>query len=131
MLHPSMQTLKHFHLKTLFAEATGSVDPLAGLCNELEDMKNKNIIETITIGVSIDIDSDCRRGDEWGRLDTALAQPGWPKLQRVLLKIVVWSYERADDELERALKKLPQTQFPNLSSSKSPSFEFSVHGERI
>ncbi|KAF8204602.1 hypothetical protein BJ912DRAFT_1036711 [Pholiota molesta] len=59
------------------------------------------------------------KGDEWGRLDAALAQPGWPKLRQVSLAIVIWSKARANDDLECALKQLPQTQFPKLSSSKS------------
>lgn len=130
-LYPTMQTLKYLHMKTFFDEHTGSDDPLSGLCNVLDEMKNKNVIETITIGVFVKTDSDCRRGDEWGRLDAALAQPGWPKLRQVSLGIIIWSKERANDDLECALKELPQTQFPKLSSSKSLSFEFFVRGERV
>jgi hypothetical protein len=129
MLYPSMQTLKHLCMKAVFHEDIGS-DPLAGLGTELMDMKDNNVIESITIEVTIESDSDCSRGDEWGRLDT-LAQPGWPKLQRVSLTIVVLSSERPDAELEHTLRNLlPQTQFPKLSSSKSLSFEFSVRGEQ-
>lgn len=131
MLHPSMQSLKHLHVNTTFDEEIGSIDPLCGLCNELEEMNNRNAIETITIIVDINTDSNCRRGDDWGRLDTALGQSGWPKLQRVSLTITTWSYERLDGELERALRKLPQTQFHKLTASKSLSFEFSVRGELV
>ncbi|KAF8186415.1 hypothetical protein BJ912DRAFT_971761 [Pholiota molesta] len=117
------------HSEHHFNEEIGSVDPLCGLCNELEEMANKNAIETITIIVDIETDSNCARGDEWGRLDTALGQSGWPKLQRVSLAITIWSYARLDGELERALGNLPQTQFHKLTASKSLSFEFSVREE--
>jgi hypothetical protein len=131
ILYPTMQTLKHLLMTIFFDQRTGSDDPLAGLCNMLDEMKNRNVIETITIRVFIKRDSDCTRGDEWGRLDAALAQPGWPKLRQVSLAIVIWSKERANDDLECALKQLPQTQFPKLSSSKSLSFTFSACEERV
>jgi hypothetical protein len=126
-----MQTLKHLHMRIFFDERFGGDDPLAGLCNMLDEMKNKNVIETITIGVFIGTGSDCTRGDEWGRLDAALEQPGWPKLRQVSLGIIIRRWERANDDLECALKQLPQTQFPKLSSSKSLSFGFSVCEKRV
>jgi hypothetical protein len=131
MLHPSMRSLKHLQVNTTFNEEIGSIDPLCGLCNELEEMANENAIETITIIVDIETDSNCARGDEWGCLDTALGQSGWPKLQRVSLAITIWSYARLDGELERALGNLPQTQFHKLTASKSLSFEFSVREELV
>lgn len=133
MLDPSMPTLKHLHVKIVFRQGRrgGNTDPFCGLCIELLKMKNKNVIETIKIEVSVDTDSDCSRGDGWGFLDEVLAQSGWSKLRGVLLAITIWSYQRRSDELERALKRLPQTQFPKLISSESLSFEFSVREWRL
>ena len=103
-------------------------DPLSGIHSELEDMSTKNIIETVTIEILVQTDVNCRRGDDWGRLDKALTTSGWSSLKRVSVAIDIASYHgRRDDRLEFALRKLPETQFPRLSSSNSVSFDFNVH----
>ena len=102
------------------------VDPLFGIPSELERMRNKNFIQTIDIQVVIPPDGDCRRGDDWRRLDEVLTGPGWVWLEEVRLIIAINTYGRTngDNELEVALKKLPETQFPRLSSSKTIIFKF-------
>ncbi|KIM42251.1 hypothetical protein M413DRAFT_444688 [Hebeloma cylindrosporum] len=124
MLRPSLQTLKH--IVVYFDIYDIDEDPLIGIPSELEDMRARNIIETVTIGVFIRTDKDCRRGDEWGRLDEVLTTPGWFSLKRVSLTINVSSCLRYDNNLEMALRKLPETQFPRLSTSNSLSFYFEV-----
>ncbi|KIM42257.1 hypothetical protein M413DRAFT_129962 [Hebeloma cylindrosporum] len=83
MLRPSMQTLKHIVVN--FDIYGVDADPLIGIPSDLEDMRTRNIIESVTIGVMVQTDQDCRRGDEWGRLDEVLTSPGWSSLQRVSL----------------------------------------------
>ncbi|KDR66870.1 hypothetical protein GALMADRAFT_161831 [Galerina marginata CBS 339.88] len=124
VLHPSLQTLAHLHLKTMITDPSGTNDPLSGLVTELQEMRHQNCIEKITIQVSIQSGSDCNRGDDWGRLDEELARPGWLKLKSVLLSITFCM--RKNSDLEIALRKLPETQFPRLSSSTSVLFDFSV-----
>lgn len=130
MLRPSMHTLKNLHVFMTFDDRMGTDDPLGGFPFELKAMQNHNVIETIAIQVYIEIDISRHMyfgiGDEWGRLDEALAQSGWPKLQRVSLEITVWSFFTLEGALQCELNELPETQFPNLSSNKSLSFEFSV-----
>ena len=124
-----MQTLKHIAVNI---EVYGvDVDPLFGIPSELEDLRTKNIIETITIDILVDTDANCRRGDDWGRLDEVLTSPGWFSLKQVSLAIEIdINFRRTrnddDDELEEALRDLPETQFPRLSSSNSVSFKFEV-----
>ena len=119
-----MQTLKHIVVNT---DVYGDdVDPLFRIPSELEVMRSNNIIESVTIGVQVYTDADCRRGDDWGRLDEVLTAPGWFSLKRVSLVIEIYSYSREDDELEVALRNLPETQFPRLSSSTYVSFGFEV-----
>jgi hypothetical protein len=123
MLRPSILTLKHI---ALTIEVDGDdVDPLFGIPSELENMRNKNIIETITIEVLVD--EKCRRGDDWGRLDEVLTTPEWVSLKRVSLAKDIADYSRRDNELELALRSLAETQFPRLSSSSSISFDFEVY----
>ena len=124
MLRPSMQTLKHIAVGIIVDDVDN--DPLFGIPSELEDMRTKNVIETVTIGILVQTDTDCRRGDDWGRLDEVFTAPGWFSLKRVSLAIEIASFSRSDDELEVALRNLPETQFPRLSSSNSVSFNFEV-----
>jgi hypothetical protein len=127
MLQPSMQTLKHIVVN--ISDVNVDDDPLFGFPSEFKDMRTENIIETVTIRVGVD--SVCRRGDDWGRLDKVLLTPGWFSLKRVSLAIEIAIHFKRDrndddDELEKALRELPETQFPRLSSSNSVSFDFEV-----
>lgn len=124
MVRPSMHTLKHIVVDIEVDNA--DVDPLFGIPSELEDMRTKNIIESVTIGILIQMVEGCRRGDDWGRLDKVLTTPGWFVLKRVSLAIKISSYGRSDRRLEMALRKLPETQFPRLSTSNSVLFNFEV-----
>jgi hypothetical protein len=127
MLQPSMQTLKHIVVNIYDVDVND--DPLFGIPSEFKDMRTENIIETVTIWVRMD--AKCRRGDVWGRLDEVLTAPGWFSLKRVSLTIEIstylqWGMGDNHSELEVAWRKLPETQFPRLSSSKSVSFDFLV-----
>jgi hypothetical protein len=124
MLRPSMKTLKHIAL-TLDVDDGDDVDPLFGIPSELKRMRDKNIIETITIEVWVD--KQCRGGKDWGRLDNVLTAPGWSSLKKVSLAIeFTLHFGRGRNELEGTLRRLPVTQFPRLSSSNSISFDFEV-----
>ncbi|KDR66871.1 hypothetical protein GALMADRAFT_258745 [Galerina marginata CBS 339.88] len=127
-LAPSMQTLTRLSLN-ISRDESGTADPLSGLVDELKGIRHQNCIESIIINVYILPDWDCSSGDDWGRLDEELTQPGWPKLKSVLVGITVFTLSREANDLEMALRKLPETQFPRLSSSKSVVFEFSVAKE--
>ena len=125
MLRSSMQTLKHIvvHIDV----QNDQVDPLFGFSSELEEMRNRNIIETVTIEIMLRSDTGCRRGDDWGRLDEVLTTPGWfSSLKRVSMAIDIDCFFKEDDQLEVALRNLPETQFPRLSSSNSISFDFKI-----
>ena len=128
MLRPSMQTLKHI-VVNIYVDKLGD-DLLFSIPSELEDMRTKNIIETITINImlrSLQMDESYRQGDVWSRLDEVLTTPGWFSLKRVSLTIN-FNMSDLDDEvkLEVALRKLAETQFPQLSSSNSVSFNLKV-----
>jgi len=123
MLRPSMQTLKHIVMTTYVGEVADY--PLFGFSSDLEDIRSKNVIESITIELLVD-DSSCSQGDAWGRLDEVLTTPGWFALKRISLAIKVYRDSGDSSELEAAFRKLPETQFPRLSTSHSVSFGFEV-----
>ncbi|KAF8202447.1 hypothetical protein BJ912DRAFT_443167 [Pholiota molesta] len=128
ILRPSIETLKYLHVGTSIYSQAGCDDFAAGFSFELEGMKNNNNIEDLNIEVNTAMEADWKQVDMWGRLDAALAQSGWAKLRKVSLTISISTdlRSRGDDELGRILKKLPQTQFPRLSSSRNVAFEFAV-----
>ena len=128
MLRPSMQTLRHIVLHIHIHVNDNNDDPLFGILSEFEDMRAKNIIETVTISLRVPVrnGASCGKGDDWCRLDEVLTSPGWFSLKRVSLSINISSYGRSDNLLVVALRKLPETQFPRLSSSNSVSFDFEV-----
>jgi hypothetical protein len=123
-----MQTLKHIVLEINVDD--DDVDPLFGIPSEFEDMRTKNIIETITIGIVVywQKDAGFHQGNDWGRLDSVLTAPGWFSLKRVSLAIDIYGFS-GNNELPVgvALRNLPKTQFLRLSSSNSVSFNFSVY----
>jgi hypothetical protein len=125
MLRPSMQTLKHI-VVNIDVHDVDNDDPLFGIPSDLEAMRTNNIVESITIGVLVQTDADFRQGDNWGRLDEVLTTPGWFSLKRVSLAIQIARFARSDNNLEVALRKLPEMQFPRLSTSNSVSFNFEV-----
>ena len=125
-----MQTLKHIVLNINVNGPRAYVDLLSVIPSELEDMRTKNIIETVTIRIVVhwQIVASHLRGDEWGRLDEVLTTPGWFSLKRVSLAIDLDRFGMIDElEMEMAMQELAETQFPRLSSSNSVSFDFTVN----
>ncbi|KAF8968071.1 hypothetical protein BDZ97DRAFT_2073145 [Flammula alnicola] len=131
MVAPFKKTLTKANLWAMIKD--GCDDPLAGICEELENMagRKSNVLEDLEIQVKVGTDSNCKTGDEWGRLDQVLTKPGWPALQDVSLQITIYSYSRNDDTLLRTLKNLPQMQLTGLSSSTTTSFHFDVKEIRL
>ena len=126
-----MQTLKHIVVNINLTWLDD--DPLSGIPSELENMRTRNIIETIAIKIMVQSSQTdgSYRGDVWSRLDEVLTTPGWFSLKRVSLTIRIASLITSDNELELevALRKLPETQFLRLSSSNSVSFDFAICSE--
>jgi hypothetical protein len=125
---PSLQTLKRVHLTFVIYE--DNEDPLAGLCEELEEISGKNRLESIGIVINIHADEDCYTGDTWGKLERVLLQPGWPMLKHVSLSIIIVVcreyFQENDSPLKVALEHLRETQFARLMSSKNLDFQFSI-----
>ena len=121
-----MQTLRHIVVNIHVVD--DGDDSLLGIPSELEDMRTENTIETITIRILVRMNgSYCQVGEDWGRLDEILTFPGWSSLKRVSLAIEAHRYHNGLCLLEEAMRKLPETHFPRLSSSKSISLDIKVN----
>ena len=126
ILRPSMQTLRHI-VVNIHVVVDGD-DSLLDIPSEFEDMRTKNIIETVTIRILFrSYESYRLEEDHWGRLDEILISPGWFSLKRISLSIKIYSYNSGVSELEEAFQKLPEKQFPRLSSSKFVSLDIKVN----
>ena len=102
-------------------------DSVLGIPSEFEDMRTKNIIETVTIRILVRTYASYRLvGEDWGRLDEILTSPGWFSLKRVSLAIEIPRCNSGLGELGEALRKLSETQFPRLSSSNSVSLDINL-----
>ena len=115
-----MQTLKNLVVNIHVLE--DGDDSLLGIPSEFEDMRTKNIIETVTIRILVLMYSSYSIvGDDWVRLDEILTSPGWFSLKRVSLAIGIPSYNIGVRKLEALRNSIPGTlaQFPRLSSSNS------------
>ena len=129
MLQPSMQTLKNIVVNIYYY---GGDDLLSGhgILSMFEDMRTKNIIETVTIRIHhTSRELHVIRGliitDDWGRLDEVLTSTGWFSLKRVSLNIV-FNFKVSKNELKVTLQNLIEKHFLRLSSSNSVSFDLMV-----
>ena len=125
-----MQTLKHIALSTVSTRIRfdGDSSSLGIIASEFEDMSTKNIIETVTIGIFLSIHASFPPvEDDCGRLDEIFTSPGWLSLKRVSLAINTHGHHRGLNEQEE-LRKLLETRFPRLSSSKSVSLDIKING---
>ncbi|KAF8804779.1 hypothetical protein BYT27DRAFT_7340066 [Phlegmacium glaucopus] len=122
---PCLETLRRVCLDIIARETPN--DPLVGLCDELEDISGKNILESIELEITLLIDEDHPLSDDWARLENILLKPGWPMLKRVFLIIGI----HADfwDGYARAMANLLRAHFTGLKSSKTFDFQLSVQEE--
>jgi hypothetical protein len=126
----SLPTLRRLHFE--FDINDDIQDPLCGLCGELNAFAGLNVIEEISLEVFVKMDCQCKTGNEWGRLDAALAN-GFPKLYQVSLRIVIWVFLSHSNgiALQEKLNKLPEEQFPRLSKNSTVMFDFSTEVDLV
>ncbi|KAF8805740.1 hypothetical protein BYT27DRAFT_7339600 [Phlegmacium glaucopus] len=123
---PCLETLRRVCLDINSCQSSN--DPLAGLCDELEeDILGKNKLESIELEITLLIEQDSRLSDDWARLERILLKPGWPMLKQVFLLVIIYSDHRAT--YNRAIRTLLPACFNGLRSSKD--FWFSIREEII
>jgi len=126
----SLSTLRRLHFE--FSIDNENQDPLCGLYEEFCALTGPNMIEEISLEAYVNVDVQCKVGDEWGRLDAVLTN-GFPKLCQVSLRIVLAASSSYANgiALEKKLNKLPEEQFPRLSENTTVMFDFSTRVDFI
>ncbi|KAF8150742.1 hypothetical protein B0H34DRAFT_801670 [Crassisporium funariophilum] len=65
-------------------------DPLFGLCDELEAMSAKDVLESLVIKVKFGLEAECNTSEgPWEQLGSILSRPEWSALQVVSLSFKV------------------------------------------
>ena len=125
---PSLQTVRRVKL-ILTINGRGE-DPLLGLCDQLEQILGENILESIKI--DINMENECKLGDEWGRLEKILLTSRWPMLKYVSLVVIINSWTiRPHTSFVTALKSLLQMQLAGLMASKDLNCWYSLQGQPV
>ena len=108
-------------------------DPLCGISAELRSFSGINKFEEIILRILVQTDCRCKTAsDQWGTLDAALAT-GFPMLKRVSVHIFISTFSSYSNgvALKEELDRLPEDQFPQLSTSLTVSFNFSTEVDQI
>ena len=127
VLSPSACTLKVPDLNvSLYHSRVGS---LAGLCEELEAIAGRNMLEALFLEVPIN--TICHTVDSIGssiqKVENVLAKPGWSALRQVSFKLTIPCAELKDhEEFTEALQSLPDKYLNHLPKNEYVSFNYSV-----
>ncbi|KAF9481690.1 hypothetical protein BDN70DRAFT_893149 [Pholiota conissans] len=120
-----MQALKDVNIALPLGHAYAS-DLFYDLIAELEQMRSKNDIRSIVLGLNISGEIGYQQCNDLDQLDMVLTESGWPNLEQVFITIYTHNVRAIGGVLpvNEMLRKLPATQFPRLSSNDSLVFRF-------
>ena len=128
ILSPVARTLKvlSFSVPTDYHSAT--LPALAGLCEELEAMAGRYMLEALSIEIFIEDDVTADSvGSNFQKVENVLVKPGWSSLRKVSFNL--FSSWRISPNLKEALQSLPDIYLSHLSKLESVSFNYSVSVE--
>jgi hypothetical protein len=99
------------------------------LAPQLEEFAGKNILESLTFSILVELDSDNCITDpaDWGKLDNVLSKGGaFPFLRRVEITVVLCGARVGYEWLEERLWDIGRNHFPLLRDCDSLTFLFEV-----
>ena len=103
------------------------VRSLAGLCGELEAMAGHNMLEALSLQVSLGVHHTVDFiGSRIQKVENVLAKPGWSALRRVSLKLTIIPWGDTT-ELTKALQTLPDKYLSHLPKFESVAFNYSAY----
>ena len=131
LLSPIARTsLKFLDLTVSLCDET-TLQPLAGLCEELETMAGHNMLEVLSLEVLVDgHETENFVGSIIQHVEKVLVKPGWPALRQVSFKVSIACClvsREASAELSKALQSLPDKYLSHLSKLESVAFSYSAY----
>ena len=124
------RTLKIFQLSINLQTSGPDVLPLGGLCGELEAMAGRNMLESLSFDVLVELrHTEDFIGPIIQGIETALVKPGcWPALKEVNLKLICLSTvtDEIGDKFCDSLQSLPEKYLSHLSEHNSIDFDYTT-----
>jgi hypothetical protein len=123
-------TLKVLNSTVLLYNYSTSL-PLAGLCKELEAMAGHNMLEALSLEISIDgYETKDFMGFIFQKVEEALVKPGWSTLRQVSFKVSIaccFVSRGHSAKLCEELQSLPDKYLGHLSKLESVAFNYSAN----
>jgi hypothetical protein len=103
-----------------------------GICEELEALAGRNMLEVLSLKVLIDHDNDSDGlltedfiGSTIQKVEGVLVKPGWSALKIVSFKLNIF-WKRMESEDRRLYELLPDKYLSHLSKLDSVAFKYST-----
>ena len=125
LLSPGARTLKVLGL-TIFLYIKRRSVFLGGLCEELEAMAGDNMLEALSLDVSVDDrETEDFIGSIIENVGKVLVNPGWSALRQVSFNVSIIDWGDGP-KLSKSLQSLPDKYLSHLSKLESVAFNYSV-----
>jgi hypothetical protein len=130
VLSPSAGTLKVLDLTVSYSNWISVF--LGGICEELETLAGRNVLEDLSFRVHVDDDEteDFILGSIIQKVEGVLVKPGWSALRSVSFKFLVFCLRTVESDdrakLSESLQSIPDKYLSHLSKLDSVAFNYSV-----
>ena len=131
VISTSIRTLKILGLTVPLYSFLGSVRlPLGGLCEAVEAMAERNILETLFFEVAIlGFETIDYIGPTIQKVEDVLVGPGWSALKQISFKVSCEQLTTSD--LCEELQSLPDKYLSHLSKRESVAFNYSLTADML
>ena len=130
ILSPSARTLKALDFTVSIYNSFPQ--SLAGLCEGLETIAGRNMLESLSFEVLVDDhEAEDTVGSYLQSVEKVLVKPGWSALKQVSFKVTISSWGGSAEPYKALVQSLPDKYLSQISTLESVAFNFSVAIEKI
>ena len=130
ILSPSVRTLKALDFTVSIYNSFPQ--SLAGLCEGLETIAGRNMLESLSFEVLVDDhEAEDTVGSYLQSVEKVLVKPGWSGLKQVSFKVTISSWGGSAEPYKALVQSLPDKYLSQISTLESVAFNFSVAIEKI
>ena len=129
ILSTSSPTLKVLDLTVSLYDYPWQSLPVAGLFEELEAMAGHNMLESLSLGVNVNLHVDVYEtvnfiGSIFQNVKKVLVKPGWSSLRQVSFKFPLPHWVQRDAELCKTVQSLPDKYLNHLPKLERIAFDY-------